>query len=82
MTLNIKNPEARRLAQAIARETGESMTRAVIEALRDRFARLQRHKGKASVEELRTIAARAARHVKSPYPIHDEILYGDDGLPT
>ena len=30
MTLNIKDPEARDLAQTLARETGETMTLAVI----------------------------------------------------
>ncbi|MGQ8523429.1 type II toxin-antitoxin system VapB family antitoxin, partial [Klebsiella pneumoniae] len=42
MSLNIKDPEAHRLAQAIARETGETMTHAVTEALRDRLARIER----------------------------------------
>jgi antitoxin VapB len=36
MSLNVKDPEAHRPAQAIARETGETMTRAVTEALRER----------------------------------------------
>jgi antitoxin VapB len=82
MSLNIKDPEAHRLAQQIAQETGETMTHVVTEALRDRLARLHRAKGKASVDELRAIAARAARHVKGPYPAHGDLLYGEDGLPT
>jgi antitoxin VapB len=36
MSLNIKNPEAYRLAQELAELTGESMTTAVTEALRER----------------------------------------------
>jgi hypothetical protein len=36
-TLNVKDPEAHRLAQAIAEETGETLTRAVTEALRERY---------------------------------------------
>jgi len=82
MSLNIKDPEAHRLAQQIAQETGETMTHVVTEALRDRLARLHRTKGKASVDELRAIAARAARHVKTPYPVHGDLLYGEDGLPA
>lgn len=39
MSLNIKDPEAHRLATAIAQETGETMTRVVTEALRERFER-------------------------------------------
>jgi len=81
MSLNIKDPEAHRLAQAIARETGESMTRVVTEALRERHARLERSRGKASVAELKAIARRAAAHVKRPYADHGDYLYDEKGLP-
>jgi antitoxin VapB len=81
MSLNVKDPEAHRLAQAIAQETGETMTRAVTEALRERYERLRRRRGKASVEELRAIAKRAAAHVKRPYLDHAELLYDRHGLP-
>jgi len=39
MNLNVKDPEAYRLAQAISRATGESMTHVVREVLRERFAK-------------------------------------------
>lgn len=81
MSLNVKDPEAHRLAQAIAQATGQSMTRVVTEALRDRFARIERSKGKASVAELLAIAERAAAHVKRPYVDHAEVLYDENGLP-
>jgi antitoxin VapB len=81
MSLNIKDPEAHRLAQAIARATGESMTSVVREALREQYARIERRKGKASVEELLTIADRAAAHVKRPYVDHARLLYDKNGLP-
>ena len=81
MTLNIKDPEAHKLAQAIGRATGQSMTRVVTEALRERWARLESRNGKASVEELMAIAARASVHVHSPYIEHAELLYDDKGLP-
>lgn len=81
MSLNIKDPEAHRLAQAIARVTGESMTRIVTEALRERYARIERSKGKASVQELLAIADRAAAHVKRPYADHADLLYDENGLP-
>jgi antitoxin VapB len=80
MSLNVKDPEAHRLAQAIAQETGETMTRAVTEALRERYERLQRRR-KATVEELLAIADRAAAHVKRPYVDHAELLYDEHGLP-
>ena len=81
MTLNIKDPEAHRLARAIAKETGETMTRAVTEALRERYERLQSRRGKVSVEELLAIAKRASAQVKRPYLDHAELLYDERGLP-
>lgn len=81
MSLNVKDPEARRLAYAIAQATGQSMTRVVTEALRERHARIERSKGKASVAELLAIADRAAAHVKRPYADHAELLYDENGLP-
>jgi antitoxin VapB len=51
-SLNVKNPEAHRLAQAIADMTGGKLTQAVTEALRERYERLLSRQGKASVEEL------------------------------
>jgi antitoxin VapB len=81
MSLNIKDPEAHRLAQAISRATGESMTRVVTEALRERHAKIEQRKGKASVKELLAIADRAAAHLKRPYANHAELLYDESGLP-
>jgi antitoxin VapB len=81
MSLNVKDPEAHRLAQAIAKVTGETMTRAVTEALRERYERLRRRRTKASLEELRAIAKRAAAHVTRPYVDHAELLYDEHGLP-
>ena len=81
MSLNIKDPEAHRLAQAIARATGETMTRVVTEALRERLATIARRRTRASVEELLAIADRAAAHVKRPYLDHAELLYDEHGLP-
>jgi antitoxin VapB len=81
LSLNVKDPEAHRLAQAIAQETGETLTRAVTEALRERYERLQSRGSRASVEELRAIAKRAAAHIKGPYLDHAEYLYDEHGLP-
>jgi antitoxin VapB len=80
-SLNVKDPEAHRLAQAIARATGETITRVVTEALRERYVRLQNGPGKASVEELLAIAKRASKDVKRPYIDHAELLYDERGLP-
>jgi antitoxin VapB len=81
LSLNVKDPEAHRLAHAIAQATGQSMTRVVTEALRERYARVERRKGKASVAELLAIADRAAAHVQRPYVDHAELLYDENGLP-
>jgi antitoxin VapB len=81
MSLNIKDPEAHRLAQEIARATGETMTRVVTEALRERLARLERQSARASLEELLAIAGRSAAYVKRPYLDHSELLYDERGLP-
>jgi antitoxin VapB len=80
-SLNVKDPEAHRLAQAIAEATGETMTRAVTEALRERYERLQRQRDKASVQELLAIAQRVSAHVKKPYLDHAKLLYDECGLP-
>jgi antitoxin VapB len=81
MSLNIKDPEAHRLAQALAEATGETMTRAVPEALRERYERLRARRDKASVQELLAIAKRASSQVKRPYLDHAELLYDERGLP-
>ena len=80
-SLNVKDPEAHRLAQAIAKATGETLTRAVTEALRERYERLESHRDKVSVKELLTIAKRASAQVKRPYLDHAEFLYDERGLP-
>ena len=81
MSLNVKDPEAHRLAQAIAKITGETMTRAVTEALRERYERLQNRRTKATIEELLAIAKRASAQVKHPYLDHAALLYDERGLP-
>lgn len=81
MSLNVKDPEAHRLAQAIAQATGQSMSRVVTDALRERYAQIEKQRGRASVEELLAIAERAAAHLKRPYADPAELLYDEDGLP-
>ena len=83
MSLNIKDPEAHRLAQSISRATGETMTRVVIGALQERLERLQakRRDPEALAADIRAIAKRASVHVKRPYLDHAELLYDEHGLP-
>jgi antitoxin VapB len=82
MSLNIKDPEAHKLAQRLAEETGETMTQAVTDALREKLSRVRRAKrSKATAEELRAIARRFRRHLTGPVEDHGTLLYDEKGLP-
>jgi antitoxin VapB len=84
LSLDIKDPEAHELARSLAAETGETMTRAVVEALRERLQRVRRRrKGRATVEELLEIGRRCAAGMSQPASStdHDDLLYGERGLP-
>lgn len=84
MALSIKNAEAERLARQLARTTGESITDAVTQALRERLVRTTgRVEPGRLPAEIRRIQARVARLPVLDDRSTDEILgYGDDGLPT
>lgn len=81
MSLNIKDPEAYRLAKYIAEATGETMTAVVIEALRERYEQIKSRNPEVVAADLRAIARRAAVHIKSPYVDHADLLYDEHGLP-
>lgn len=82
MSLNIKDPETHKLAQLLAKETGETMTAAVTEALRERLDRVRRHRKRdATLAALRAISARSAEILKGPPIDHAEFLYDENGLP-
>lgn len=83
MALNIRNPEAERLAAELARHTGETKTEAVAQALRERLARVRRDQAKSSlVDELEAIAAQCAALPVLDARGADEILgYDERGLP-
>jgi antitoxin VapB len=81
MSLSIKDPEARRLARAISQATGETMTRVVVEALRERHGRLRKRDPEAVMAALLAFSERASKHMKQPYVDHAELLYDENGLP-
>jgi antitoxin VapB len=82
MSLNIKDPEAHKLARRLAEETGESMTKVVTSALKEKLSRIRRAKrAKATAEELRAIAKRFRSHLKGPVEDHGTFLYDEKGLP-
>lgn len=83
MAFSIKHPEADRLARELARGTGESLTDAVLNALRERVERQKARQRPMTVrEELRAIRERCARLPVLDPRTPDEILgYDKDGLP-
>jgi antitoxin VapB len=82
MSMNIKDAETHQLAQALAKETGESMTHAVREALRERLARVQRlRKPEITESELLAIGRRCADSLTQRPVDHGELLYDERGLP-
>ncbi|HEV3512192.1 MAG TPA: type II toxin-antitoxin system VapB family antitoxin [Candidatus Sulfotelmatobacter sp.] len=83
MSLNIKNEEAHRLAQQLARLTGESMSTAVTKAVRERLERVRRKHGTSKSERLLQIGRECAAHLKEPFRSidHGELLYDEKGLP-
>ena len=83
MALNIRNPEAEKLAETLARLTGETKTEAVTRALRDRLTRLRRERThRRLADELDEIARLCARLPVRDGRTADEILgYDENGLP-
>ncbi|MDX2154457.1 MAG: type II toxin-antitoxin system VapB family antitoxin [Bryobacteraceae bacterium] len=81
MSLSVKDPEAYRLASAIAKETGETITKVVIDSLRQRHEQLEQQRRKATLEEILAIARKTSRLVRRPYLDHADLLYDPHGLP-
>jgi len=82
MGLNIKSAEAHALAAELAKLTGESMTRAVTEALRERLERERaRRDRKRRLADLRAIAREAASYPRKDDRSVEEFLYDERGLP-
>jgi antitoxin VapB len=84
MALSIKHPEADRLARELAARTGETLTDAVVVALRERLAR---ETGRSHVTPLREELA-AIRHRCAALPVIDDrsaekiLGYDERGLPA
>jgi antitoxin VapB len=83
MSLNIKNEEAHRLARELASLTGESMTAAVSEAIRERLERVRGNSKDGLADRLLKIGRDCAAHLKEPYKSIDidELLYDKKGMP-
>lgn len=83
MALSVKAPEADRLAREVAARTGETLTQAVVVALRERLTRLRgRPRRRPLRDELREIGARCAALPTLDDRAPNELLdYDDHGLP-
>jgi antitoxin VapB len=83
MALNIKSREAETLIRRVAVLSGETLTGAVVTALRERLARLEkRRRGRSLADELDEIARRcAAAPILDPRSPEDIIGYDEHGVP-
>jgi antitoxin VapB len=83
MALNIKNEETQKLVQELAKLTGESMTAAITEAVRERLDRVRAEHGTSLADRLVKIGKDCAVHLQEPYRSvdHGELLYNEKGLP-
>jgi antitoxin VapB len=84
MGLNIKNPETQRLINELAVLTGENLTTAITEAVRERLERVQSQHGQGLAERMVTIGFDCASHLKEPFRSaeHGQLLFDEKGLPV
>jgi antitoxin VapB len=82
MALSIDNEEADRLARELAAATGETLTDAVVAALRERLAREQARQGAGVADRLRRLAAEVTEWERlDDRPPAAIVGYGELGLP-
>ena len=83
MGLNIKNEETHRMARELARLTGESMSAAVHEAIRERLERVRGRSNDEMLKRIIKIAKECGPRWKEPYRSteHGDLLYDEKGLP-
>lgn len=83
MSLNIKNEEAHALAREIAQLTGESLTTAVTESLRERRERLRKRSRKGMAARLLAIGKENAASLPEPWRSlnPDDLLFDEKGMP-
>jgi antitoxin VapB len=83
MALHIKHPDADRLARQLAAKTGETLTDAVLNALRERLSREEARRRAPSLRrELEAIRKRCSSlPVLDPRPPEELLDYDEHGLP-
>lgn len=77
--LMIESEEACRLANDLARITGEDLGTAVENALRERIARERKIREK--IADVRKLTAEIRAHLRGPVSSDHSWLYDEDGLP-
>jgi len=82
MALSIKTEEADRLARELAAVTGESLTDAVTEAIRERLSRLTVSKQEYVDRLLRLSDEYASHPVVDPRSAEEILGYDEHGLPS
>lgn len=82
MALSIKSDEADRLARELAQQTGESLTEAVVVALRERLDRQRRQARPVAVRLDRLVDDVAALPVVDDRTPDELLGYGEQGLPA
>lgn len=81
MNLNIKSKEVHRMAQELAKETGDSITAAVGDAIREKLERMHSRKNLArDIREMSKAFAPFTKNMPSSEEI-DAMLYDERGLP-
>ncbi|MGU9980871.1 type II toxin-antitoxin system VapB family antitoxin [Phreatobacter sp. HK31-P] len=83
MALNIKDPEADRLARQVAEMTGETITQAVVIALREKLKREERRQGDVDmlVDDVLGIARNVTAAPTLDHRSDEAILGFDDMVP-
>ena len=83
MQLNLKSDDAYALASELATLTGECLTTAVTEAIRQRLERERASRAKEErVRRMLALAAEIRAHMQEPVSSDHSWLYGEDGLPA
>lgn len=81
MGMNIKSAEAHALAKKIASQTGESLTSAVVVALRERLERIERERNvQEKIRRIDEILARSGPTPPGATSDHSD-MYDEMGLP-
>ncbi len=83
MSLNLKNEETHRLARELATLTGQTVTAAVTDAVRERLERVRRARSRSLAERLMVIGRDCAAHLRgdAKFLDHGTFLYDERGMP-